>query len=197
MGKIHKKDALLVSGEEKPDWWHKSEGQPLYPRFELFDEYRRASGGRSFHIASFSKFLDLYGASEQVVEEVRQTEIQESAIHATMVADSLASIHFTFRINKSFVNDNHHPITIPKANYEQLESLGLESDNALITCPYGSVKGSIYSSEAGYGQYYQIVARGGSYEEDPLSNFRIGQPVFVEIESVNNIVQVKLAPIEI
>lgn len=196
LGRIQKKNAILVSGEEKPDWWHKSEGQPLYPRFELFDEYRRMSGGYSFHIISFSKFLDLYGASEKVVEEVRQTEIQESAIQVTKVTTSSASLQFPFRLNKSFVNYNHHPITIPKAYYEQLESLGFESDNVLIICPYGSARGFLYSSEAGYGHYYQIVARGGSYPEDPLSNFKVDQTVLVEIERINNVVQVKLSPVE-
>ncbi|MBN1449845.1 MAG: DUF4935 domain-containing protein [Anaerolineales bacterium] len=196
LGKTQKKNAILVSGEEKPDWWHKSEGQPLYPRFELFDEFRRISNGFSFHIVSFSKFLDLYGASEQVVEEVRQTEIQESAIQATKATAYSESLQFSFKINKSFVNYNHHPVTIPRAFYDQLEALGFESDNVLITSPYGSVRGAIYSSEAGYGRYFQIVMRGGGSQEDPLGNFRIGQTVLVEIGMVNNIIQVQYSHIE-
>lgn len=46
----------------------------MYPRYELFDEFRRLRGGHTFHIASFSQFLDLYGASDEVVEEVRHQE---------------------------------------------------------------------------------------------------------------------------
>ena len=195
LGTAQKKNVILVSGEEKPDWWHKSEGQPLYPRFELFDEFRRVSDGCSFHIVSFSKFLDLYGASEQVVAEVRETEIQESAIQAQKAATYSESIQFTFKINKSFVNYNHHPITIPRAFYDQVEASGFESDNALIVSPYGSVRGAIYSSEAGYGRYFQIVMRGGS-PDDPLSNYRIGQTILVEIGAVNNFVQVKFSDIE-
>ncbi|MEW6028492.1 MAG: PIN-like domain-containing protein [Chloroflexota bacterium] len=195
LGATQKKNAILVSGEEKPDWWHKSEGQALYPRFELFDEYRRVSSGGSFHIVSFSKFLDLYGASEEVVQEVRQTEIQESTIQAQRAASYSESIQFTFKINKSFVNYNHHPITIPRAFYDQIEASGFESDSVLITSPYGSVRGAIYSSEAGYGRYFQIVMRGGS-QEDPLSNFRIGQTILVEIGAVNNVVQVKFSELE-
>jgi hypothetical protein len=37
--------------------------------------------------------------------------------------------------------------------------------------------------------------RGGS-QEDPLSNFRIGQTILVEIGAVNNIVQVKYSELE-
>lgn len=73
-GKIHKKSMLFVSGEEKPDWFHKSEGKPLYPRYELVDEYRRYSEGQSFHIVSFSQFLDIYGADKSTVQEVREEE---------------------------------------------------------------------------------------------------------------------------
>jgi rRNA-processing protein FCF1 len=78
IGKAHKKSLIFVSGDEKADWYHISNKQPLYPRFELVDEYRRASGGQSFHIVHFSKFLGLYGASERVVEEVRKEEVQIS-----------------------------------------------------------------------------------------------------------------------
>ena len=68
------KHLLFVSGDEKSDWWHRSEGQTLYPRFELADEFRRSSNGKSFHIVRFSSFLDLFGAEKRVVEEVRQGE---------------------------------------------------------------------------------------------------------------------------
>jgi hypothetical protein len=74
VGKSQNKSVIFVSGEEKADWRYKSEGQTLYPRYELADEFRRNSGGESFHITQFSQFLDLYGATEKVVEEVRQKE---------------------------------------------------------------------------------------------------------------------------
>ena len=74
IGEAHKKSAIFVSGEEKADWWYRSENQPLYPRYELVDEFRRHSEGQSFHIIELSRLLDLYGASESVVAEVRQEE---------------------------------------------------------------------------------------------------------------------------
>lgn len=73
-GKTREKSLLFVSGEEKPDWFHKSEGQALYPRYELVDEYRRNSKGQSFHIVSFARFLNIFGASKSVVEEVQEEE---------------------------------------------------------------------------------------------------------------------------
>lgn len=74
IGRSKSKDIIFVSGDQKTDWWHRVEGQALYPRYELIDEFRRESGGHSLHIIPFSNFLDLYGASESVVEEVREEE---------------------------------------------------------------------------------------------------------------------------
>ncbi len=74
IGRKEKKSVIFVSGEEKADWFQKSEKLALYPRYELVDEFRRASGGQSFYIIRFSRFLELFGASEELVEEVRQEE---------------------------------------------------------------------------------------------------------------------------
>ncbi|NPC71426.1 DUF4935 domain-containing protein [Corallococcus exiguus] len=74
LGQRSKKSVLFVSGEEKADWWYRSEGQLLYPRYELVDEFRRHSGGQSFHIIKFSHLLELFGASNTVVAEVKKEE---------------------------------------------------------------------------------------------------------------------------
>jgi len=74
VGKLRKKDVIFVSSDQKPDWWYNIEKQALYPRYELADEFRRESHGFSLHIIPFSRFLNLYGASESIVEEVREEE---------------------------------------------------------------------------------------------------------------------------
>lgn len=74
LGKRDKKNVLFVTGDNKPDWFHQSNKQPLYPRFELVDEFRRISEGGTFHIVSFSGFLDLFGVDANVVQEVRLQE---------------------------------------------------------------------------------------------------------------------------
>ncbi|MEM1370270.1 MAG: PIN domain-containing protein [Cyanobacteria bacterium P01_H01_bin.15] len=80
LGKSRNKDTIFVTNDNKNDWWHKSEKQALYPRFELVEEYRHNSGGRTIHIINFSKFLGLFGASPEVVNEVRREEFL-SSIH--------------------------------------------------------------------------------------------------------------------
>ncbi len=75
IGESHQKSVIFVSGDGKPDWCQKSNGQPLYPKYELVYNFKRKSGGQSFHILKLSAFLELFGASEKVVEEVREEEV--------------------------------------------------------------------------------------------------------------------------
>jgi hypothetical protein len=81
IGTSKKRSVIFVSGEEKADWWHKSERQNLYPRYELVDEFHRSSDGHSFHIIPFSRLLELYGASESTVQEVREEEHEHTIEH--------------------------------------------------------------------------------------------------------------------
>jgi rRNA-processing protein FCF1 len=97
LGRKHKSDIVFVTGDEKADWYHQSEKQALYPRFELIDEFRRTSEGRSFHIVSFSKLLDLFGASSEIVKEVHQQEAQERFMQGNLF------VHGTTYINKGYV----------------------------------------------------------------------------------------------
>lgn len=68
------KHLIFVSTDEKADWHHQSGGAKLYSRFELIEEYRRASDGKAFYALRLSELLDLYGASSKVVEAVEQEE---------------------------------------------------------------------------------------------------------------------------
>ena len=70
------KSVVLVSGDEKADWVTKSDNKPLFPRYELVDEFRRASKGQSFHLISFHALLALFGAGEDTIEHVRSEEAQ-------------------------------------------------------------------------------------------------------------------------
>lgn len=73
-----KMHVIFVSGDAKSDWRYRSGDTPLYPRYELIDEFRRASDGKSFHIVSLADLLALYGADKGLVTEVRLTEQAEA-----------------------------------------------------------------------------------------------------------------------
>ena len=74
IGEEESRHLVFVSGDEKTDWRYQSENRPLYPRFELLDEYRIVSKGKSLLIITFAELLEQFGAPAPVVEEVRQEE---------------------------------------------------------------------------------------------------------------------------
>ncbi|MCF3609204.1 PIN domain-containing protein [Planktothrix agardhii 1033] len=94
IGKTHKKSVIFVSGEEKPDWWYRTNDQKLYPRYELVDEFRRYSEGQSFHMIDLAELLELYGASEEVVEEVKQEEKSASNLKLKQVGGQVSNIGY-------------------------------------------------------------------------------------------------------
>ncbi|MCU6266568.1 DUF4935 domain-containing protein [Serratia ureilytica] len=74
LAKTKDKHLIFVSVDEKTDWWHQSGKAPLYPRFELVDEFREATKGKSFHIVSLSKLLEIFDTDSEVVKSVKLTE---------------------------------------------------------------------------------------------------------------------------
>ncbi|XHR93862.1 PIN domain-containing protein [Mucilaginibacter sp. UC70_90] len=74
LGKKFKKHVIFISGEEKSDWLYKSEGQILYPRFELISEYMTASEGQSFHLIKFSEFLELMAGEKKMINDIVKIE---------------------------------------------------------------------------------------------------------------------------
>ena len=70
------KHVIFVSGDEKTDWWHQSGKSPLYPRFELVDEFRERTSGKSFHIISLSTLLEIFETAKEVVESVKYSEAE-------------------------------------------------------------------------------------------------------------------------
>jgi len=59
IGENNKKPLVFISGDEKADWQHRYNNSGFLPRFELMDEFRRASSGQPFFIIPLSKLLEL------------------------------------------------------------------------------------------------------------------------------------------
>ena len=71
-------------------------------------------------------------------------------------------LQFGFRINKSFIENNGHPVTIPRSQvrYRDLELFLGSARDGSMRFPDGSVVPVfVYSNTAGYGPYYQLRAR--------------------------------------
>ncbi|MFN3890669.1 MAG: PIN-like domain-containing protein [Beijerinckiaceae bacterium] len=89
LGAEKKRDLVLVTLDQKTDWWSQSGGAPLFPRFELVEEYAAASDGATLHLLLFSEFLSVFGAGGAVVEEVQLVEL--AANTAVQVAAATGS----------------------------------------------------------------------------------------------------------
>jgi rRNA-processing protein FCF1 len=74
LGKSEQKHLIFVSEETKADWWQRSNGSEFLLRYELVDEYRRVSNGKSLHLVKLSKLLQLFKASKTAVQETKLVE---------------------------------------------------------------------------------------------------------------------------
>jgi PIN like domain len=74
IGRRTKKHMAFVTGEEKPDWFSQADGKHVYPRFELVDEYRRASDGHSLRLMNLHELLRELSAPTAVIEDVKLAE---------------------------------------------------------------------------------------------------------------------------
>lgn len=79
LARENSKSVIFVSSDEKADWRYQSESKVLYPRYELIYEFARASDNQSFHIINLSQLLEIYGASNETVIEVRHEEARQEA----------------------------------------------------------------------------------------------------------------------
>ncbi len=73
LGKEKKCSIIFISGEEKPDWWYRSEKERIFPRFELIQEFERECQ-QSFHIMKLSELVEMFGAEEDIIEEIKLEE---------------------------------------------------------------------------------------------------------------------------
>lgn len=74
LGEENKKSLIFVSNDEKSDWYNQSNGNAFQPRYELIDEYKRASDGNSLFIINFSTFLKLFEIDKKASMEIEKKE---------------------------------------------------------------------------------------------------------------------------
>jgi hypothetical protein len=87
IGKSSQKDVIFVTGEEKADWHIRSNGEGIYPRPELVDEFRRMSGGHNIQLLKLADLLQsIGGVTEDTVEDIRHAEsiISETKFDSNM-----------------------------------------------------------------------------------------------------------------
>lgn len=129
------KHVIFVSGDEKADWWHQSGKAALYPRFELVDEFREKTDGRSFHILSLSKLLKLFETDDEVVESVKTSESELQSVSESVVTDNEKVHSNDSRYDEEYrrhlkIPDNHE-LTV--ANHVWKVKGGYDTDSYDVT----------------------------------------------------------------
>ena len=132
IGADNSKHVVFVSGDEKTDWRYQSENRALYPRFELIQEYREISGGKSFLMITFAELLDHFGAPPNVVEEVRAEEAsaarassRDTALLSTSGNLDTTSLRLYFR--RKYPNREHSGPADRRQLISELATRGIQT----------------------------------------------------------------------
>ncbi|TFH89213.1 hypothetical protein [Vibrio ouci] len=107
--KKHKKDLVFISSDGKPDWQYNIDKKPFQARYELIDEYRTVSDGKSFHIAPLSHLLEVLEASEGTVQRVEWLEHIKPVNKAHLLTGNTYSLDEKLENMKSWFFANYEP----------------------------------------------------------------------------------------
>lgn len=72
--KSKKRDMIFVTGDEKGDWWVRSDRAAFQPRYELLDEFRRHAEGRTIQIVPLHRMIEIFEGTPEAVAEAEQLE---------------------------------------------------------------------------------------------------------------------------
>ncbi|WP_373929808.1 PIN-like domain-containing protein [Vibrio cyclitrophicus] len=116
LGAERQKDIVFISGDAKADWWHKSNKKTIYPRFELVDEFREKTQGKSFHILSLSQLLRTLDAPEDVISAIASSEQENKQ------KDAQAELEAKTSVKGSTVSDEYAKLINPPEGHMLLET---------------------------------------------------------------------------
>lgn len=137
--------------------------------------------------------------SEEVLKELQiiQKESQNEKVKNKLLGKldyAAESIQFLFNVGKSFLDYAHHPITIPKNRWNDKLRQIKTSHNCEIIIDSANRKkyqGNIYTSEAGFGQFYQL--RFDTHTSREISSlFKLSSLINVQIKFYDGLIQVNL-----
>ncbi|MGE3873472.1 MAG: PIN domain-containing protein [Parvibaculaceae bacterium] len=83
------RNAILVTGDEKKDWYVQAAGA-FHPRPELLYEYWGATNGKTFHLIPLSELLRIFEARAPTVEQTQAAEAAARVSSAATDTDTLS-----------------------------------------------------------------------------------------------------------
>ena len=100
---------------------------------------------------------------------------------------------FPFEVNSSFLDYPHHPVTIRKTLYPDLERHVGDRAECKIFVGSREYRGHIYRSVAGYGPYFQLV-----FDDGPIdgAGLHVGMQTVVELDLSATPISISITPLE-
>lgn len=90
-----KSNAVFFTNDEKPDWMVRDNKIPIATRFELINEFYRKTEGKEFRCISFSKFMELNGAKEAIITEIKARENEQLSSPKTSIVKNINTLSST------------------------------------------------------------------------------------------------------
>jgi transposase-like protein/predicted nucleic acid-binding protein len=107
VGSRFKRPVIFVSGDEKADWHHQSNGSSFLPRYELLDEYRRSSEGAALYIIPLSRLLELMEVEQTSIVEIKAEEERVQVASFVSVDCPSCKRMVDWRLSESIGSSSH------------------------------------------------------------------------------------------
>lgn len=111
--KAEQRPVILITGDQKPDWWAEQSGKKLGPHPALIEEFKALSG-QDFYLYSYHGFLDFANqyldldqkTSESVIEEVRESALMDAEASEEEVQKLVNDARIDDLLHSVDVNEN-------------------------------------------------------------------------------------------
>ncbi|NQE62107.1 PIN domain-containing protein [Caulobacter sp. RHG1] len=144
VGRREKVDIIFVTGDEKSDWFVRSNKKSFQPRCELVAEYAEVSEGRTIDLVAMHTLMKLFDAPAKDVEAARVVEVaaaNEGRVQKSDISKNLKRILLSQeasniskeieRINdtmKNFAQSNNDEDNNTSLDMEKIHLLNRKSD---------------------------------------------------------------------
>lgn len=80
IGRDKNADVVFVTEESQHDWFYRQQKTSVLPKYELIEEFKNFTDGKTICIVDFSDFLQSQNATLETIEEVKEIKIEAPPI---------------------------------------------------------------------------------------------------------------------
>lgn len=110
IGRKESQNVVFVSNDKKGDWYYKEDKEAIYPKYELFDEFRLNTSGKSINIIDFPKLLEIFKIDENIIKDVKSIMRKESeklvGFSASVPIDDIHKLYPGLNIGARVIHQN-------------------------------------------------------------------------------------------